>query len=429
MFHDKAPAPVSATGEYVQQQFLLPFDGGKNASRQPVTSLEKRRAAEKLPLNEHKKVLEDLGAVMCDCTVPTPMGPAGWCSYCGVKGPAFETQLRLAELNGERQYEQLELPDSGLLAGIRSGKWLDEQDFPELEYVIPGLIPEGLTLLIGPPKSGKSWMLLAFCLAVSAGGMALNAIKTGEPKRVLYLALEDGDRRMQSRCRSLLGDKARIPDLFHYVTTVRPGEMHALLAEFLGAYPGTAMIVIDTLGKVMPPSTPGESSYQRDYRVASQIKKIADDKPGLAVLVAHHDRKAASEDFVDAVSGTHGLAGAADTITVLCRKRQSPEAIFKVTGRDVPEAEYALVLDSSQSWRLAGDDLAAAETEARNRSDKEGLGDIAGQVLSYVQGTPEGVKRAEVEKMFPGVQVDVYLLRLVNQGRIDKIGRGVYVAA
>src|ERR1700677_2927422 len=116
------------------------------------------------------------------------------------------------------------------------------------------------------------------------------------------------------------------------------------------------MVVIDTLGKVMPPAIPGESAYQRDYRVGSALKRIADDNPGLSVVVLHHDRKAASEDFVDSVSGTHGLAGSADTVVVLARKRQSNEGVLMVTGRDVEENEYALTMQDA-AWRLDGADL------------------------------------------------------------------------
>lgn len=67
--------------------------------------------------------------------------------------------------------------------------------------------------------------------------------------------------------------------------------------------------MLDTLGKVMPEARVGESAYQRDYRIGGRLKRIADEWPGLAVVVVHHDRKAAAEDFVDSVSGTNGLAG------------------------------------------------------------------------------------------------------------------------
>ena len=137
------------------------------------------------------------------------------------------------------------------------------------------------------------------------------------------------------------------------------------------------MIVVDTLGKVMPPALQGESAYQRDYRVGAALKALADAHPGLAVLVLHHDRKANADDFVDSVSGTHGLAGAADTIVVLCRRRQSADGSLKVTGRDVPENEYALKVIEGKAWQLDGADLAAAAAAARKREDARALGDVS----------------------------------------------------
>ena len=92
---------------------------------------------------------------------------------------------------------QLEL-DKELLAGVRTGEWLDQQVFPPLTYAIPGVIPEGFTVVAGAPKVGKSWFILSLCLAVASGGRALGAL-TVDQRKVLYLALEDGDRRLQER--------------------------------------------------------------------------------------------------------------------------------------------------------------------------------------------------------------------------------------
>ena len=89
-----------------------------------------------------------------------------------------------------------------LLSTLRDGAWLDRQEFPPLAYAVPGLVPEGSVLLVGPPKIGKSWLVLTIALAAASGGKALGL---DIPKRpVLYLALEDGDRRLQDRCRRLL---------------------------------------------------------------------------------------------------------------------------------------------------------------------------------------------------------------------------------
>lgn len=317
--------------------------------------------------------------------------------------------------------------DAQLLAAVRDGAWLSEQDFPPLAYAVDGLIPEGFTLLVGPPKAGKSWLALALLLAVASGGVALGAIKAAPSRRVLYLALEDGDRRMQDRCRALLGDGEDIPELFCYMTRLQPGMMLPVLDAWMRKHPDTAMIVVDTLGKVMPAAQNGESAYQRDYRVGTALKSRADATPGLAVVVLHHDRKAVADDFVDAVSGTHGLAGAADTVVVLCRKRQAAEGLLKVTGRDVPEDSYALTIADGKTWQLDGASLRTAAAAARTREDSQALGDTSVQVLAAVRAHPEGIRAGDLVGRF-GKDVYQYLKRLSDDGRIDKVTRGLYIA-
>lgn len=56
------------------------------------------------------------------------------------------------------------------LDDVFDSAWLTEQDFPPVEYVVPGVIPEGLTILVAPPKVGKSWMVLGIAEAAASGG-------------------------------------------------------------------------------------------------------------------------------------------------------------------------------------------------------------------------------------------------------------------
>ena len=317
--------------------------------------------------------------------------------------------------------------DGHLIAGARDGVWLTAQDFPALAWAVDGLIPEGLSLLVAAPKAGKSWLALAVLLAVAApAGIALGAIKTGPARRVFYLALEDSDRRIQERCRALLGEGEPIPDLFCYQTRIEPGAVLGTVDAWMGRYPDTALIVIDTLGRVMPPAWQGESAYQRDYRVGAALKARSDAHPGLSIIVSHHDRKAAVDDFVDSVSGTHGLAGAADSIMVLARRRQAADAVLKVTGRDVPEDEYALTISDGRSWQASGASLAAAADRARQRKDAQALSPTMTEVLAAVRAHPEGIRAGDLTGQF-GAAVYTYLARLVDAGRIDKLERGLYV--
>jgi 5S rRNA maturation endonuclease (ribonuclease M5) len=313
-----------------------------------------------------------------------------------------------------------------LLAGVRDGAWLTSQEFPPLRYAVPGLIPEGFTLLIGAPKIGKSWLVLDVLLGAAAGGLILGRIAPGEPRPVFYLALEDSDRRMQDRCRALLGDREPIPSRFAYVTRIEPGLILATIGAWLERSPGTGLVVVDTLGKVMPPAMQGESAYGRDYRIGSAIKSLADKYPGLAIVVCHHDRKASADDFIDSVSGTHGLAGAADTIAVLGRRRQSGEGLLKVTGRDIAENEYALILSDGKAWQLDGASLTGAAALAAQRAATMNLSATSADVIRFISDHPEGVRAKDIAARF-GKDVYQYLGRLVDLGRIDKAGRGFYI--
>ncbi|NVI88234.1 AAA family ATPase [Actinomadura sp. BRA 177] len=318
-----------------------------------------------------------------------------------------------------------EAADAALLGDVRDGAWLDAQEFPPLRWAVPGLIPEGMSLLVGPPKSGKSWLIGNVLLAVAAGGHALGRLAVGSPRRVLYLALEDGDRRMQSRCRIIL-EGSPIPGLFHYKVTVPPGKVLPVLEAWMRRYPDTSMAVLDTLGRVMPPAMQGESSYQRDYRVGAGLKRITDERPGLSLVVVHHDRKAAAEDFVDAVSGTNGLAGSADAVIVLARRRKATDAVLKVTGKDVPEEEYALLLEDGTRWVLDGEDLRQSAANVERREQTQNLGDTSTAILDYIGRSVEPVRAGEITDKF-GRNAAEYLRRLEQSGRLVKPKRGLYV--
>jgi hypothetical protein len=314
-----------------------------------------------------------------------------------------------------------------LLATLRDGTWLDAQEFPPLTYAVPGLVPEGSVLLVGAPKIGKSWLVLSIALAAAAGGRALGV---EIPKRpVLYLALEDGDRRLQDRCRRLLADEA-IPEPFQYLTRVEPGRVGDTIAAWAHWHKEPPpLVILDTLGKVLPPTQMGEDRYQRDYRVGTALKRIVDDLPGMTLLINHHDRKAHAEDFVDAVSGTHGLAGAADTIIVLARDRQETLGKVKVTGRDVAEGEYAVYFRDGATWELHGRDLEAAREKAQAMRATSGVSDRMLDVVMYVYEHPEGVRRGDVAAALDldPRQASVYLSRAVTANRLKRAERGLYV--
>ncbi|WNG94995.1 AAA family ATPase [Mycobacterium sp. ITM-2016-00318] len=337
-----------------------------------------------------------------------------------------DEMLDLAGVQQESRAEE----SATVLTSMRDGVWLDGQEFPPLEYVVPDMIPEGLGVLAAPPKVGKSWFVSDVALASAAGGKALGRISVAK-RPVLYLALEDGDRRLQGRWRRLMGGQP-IPAV-NYITRAETSTVvFAMICEFLQQHPGDKpLIILDTLGKVKPHRPAGTDPYQHDYAVGSQLKAAIDTVPGASLLVVHHTRKAESSDFIDSVSGTQGIAGSADFVMVLNRRRHSNDAVLSVTGRDISEAEYALHADDGVLWRLDGANLTEAAATVESRRDKQHLGDRALEVLSFVNSRAETAlnetRAADLAEIgIDNDQARVYLNRLADSGRIKKIGRGLY---
>ncbi|VEI03489.1 Uncharacterised protein [Acidipropionibacterium jensenii] len=329
-------------------------------------------------------------------------------SYDGPAFPEGDDEARQAEARYKAR----------LLDKIHTGDWLDQHHFAPMQWMVPGLVPEGSGLLVGPPKIGKSWFALGLGLSVAAGGSALGAIHV-EQRDVLYLALEDGDRRMQTRCRKLLPDGDPIPENFSYITDlVEERDILAVMDYWLDAHKG-GLVMLDTLGKVMPAASTGQTQYQRDYNIGGRLKKVADDHPGSTVLTVHHSRKAESVDFMDSTSGTQGLNGAADFTIVLQRPRGENDAIIAISGRDVEEGSYAAVSENG-SWSIDGDSLAEASHAAAQARLTSGVGDKMTQIVSLVSRSPEGISGTEVARA-TGLREDTVrqdLRRALKDGRI-----------
>lgn len=80
--------------------------------------------------------------------------------------------------------------------------------YPPLRWVVPGYVPEGLTLLAGRQKLGKTWLAIDLAIAVACGGAAMGSVAC-EQGDVLYIDLENGSRRIQRRIRTRYAGKSR----------------------------------------------------------------------------------------------------------------------------------------------------------------------------------------------------------------------------
>ena len=291
------------------------------------------------------------------------------------------------------------------------------EQLPPVRWSVPGMLPEGLNLLVGKPKIGKGWLVLATGIAIAAGGYALGKVRVQQGD-CLYLALEDNRRRLYGRIGKLLTDGAAPPRL-HLATEWPRFDKGGLeeLDDWLAAYPDARAVFIDTLKKVRPRVSGNRGIYDLDYEALEPLVPIAAEYR-VAIVVVHHTRKLAAADPLDEISGSTGLSGAADGVLVLKRDRGRADAYLHVTGREIEEeAELALRWDSETAgWTLVGE---AAEYR---------LNEERAEVVRVLEEAGEPMSPHEVANAL-GTDYNATRQRLYQMGRageVEVIGRGRY---
>ena len=312
-----------------------------------------------------------------------------------------------------------------LFDGAISGTQLDAMKFAPLQWCVDGIIPEGTGVIAGPSKIGKSWMVADIGLACASGGIALGKLPV-EKRPVLYLALEDSHRRLQDRFRKLTGGHP-IPEGMIVVTDERDATATEWIREFFTTHMNDRPVVfLDTLGKVLQQPKGNSNSYLDEYQQVSQLMELSRIAPGSTLGIVHHTRKSDAVDFVDKISGTTGIVGAADFAIIVSRQRSAKEGRLQVTGRDVEEAEYALSFDNG-IWTI--DD--SGHRRAFESAEESRLGERSQAVLALVRERENAgltTRPADVSKKLDldGRRASEMLTRLVDGGFITKSSRGCY---
>ena len=234
---------------------------------------------------------------------------------------------------------------------------LQNRTYEPTPFLVDELIPEGLHILAGAPKIGKSWLALWLCLCISQGQPLWNFATTqGE---ALYLSLEDSFQRIQTRLFDLTEDA---PPTLHFAImadTLKRG-LEQQIEQFLTEHPTTKLVVIDTLQRVRSAGS-DSNLYANDYHDIGILKQLAD-KRHIAILLIHHLRKLRDDDPMNMISGSTGLSGAADSTFVLQKSsRLANIASLHCTGRDIPDRTLKLELgEDDHVWKLLSDSKACS---------------------------------------------------------------------
>jgi hypothetical protein len=290
---------------------------------------------------------------------------------------------------------------------------LRTMEFPPVSYVVPGLIPEGLTILAGRPKIGKSWMVLDIAIGVATEGKVLGNIHVVQGD-VLYCALEDNPRRLQRRMRKLGAQQWPSRLTFaHQWRRLDDGGVEDI-KEWCDGVDSPRLVLLDTLAGVRPERVGKDTPYDGDYKALQDIHRFANEK-AIGVAVLHHTRKMEADDPLDSISGTLGQVGCADTGLIL--SRTSKGTTLYVRGRDIEESERAMeFMPGTCRWKILGD---AAEVHRSNNKKA-----IIGVLMTATElMTPAQIS---ADTTIPRATVDVLLGRMVSEAEVIRVVHGKY---
>ena len=154
------------------------------------------------------------------------------------------------------------------------------------DFIVQDLFTPELNILAGPKKHGKSMLSLNLALCIS-GGMDFWGRKT-EHGEVLYMSLEDTEKRIRDRMNAMLDDMDAPEGLsLAYYVNCKGKDLVQGLGQYLQERPGTKAVIIDVLQKIRTGKPAGQSEYAYDYDEIGSLKELAD-KYGIALILVTH---------------------------------------------------------------------------------------------------------------------------------------------
>lgn len=269
----------------------------------------------------------------------------------------------------------------------------------DTEFVIPHIAPIGVTVLVGKPLSGKSWLSLGMAADVAQGGKVLGNILVKQAKAAYY-NLSGNLTRFQTRLGKLLPQEERTPESLNIGLSLKRlngGGLQQLDEVFDHFYPELRLLVLDSFTAIRP--LPATRTSDAEALAELQFLALAYE---VAIIVV-------SPFEIDG----------ADATAVLEREGGSNRATLTVRGADLEnDTGFTLRFDKlTGRWAIAGDLSIATLTDGR-----ADILEVARKAEKSV--TPLDVARALGRKP-PAVRQT--MLRMgVNKGQLRRVRNGLY---
>lgn len=275
--------------------------------------------------------------------------------YRPADGELVSTATKLWRMTKAKEHEAKREEDRRTLQSV-DGLSVYRSPTRSDKCVIDGVLYQGLTILAGRPKVGKSWLALQLALSVARGIPLLNGRDVLAPGHVAYFALEEAQSRTSGRMQKLVPVEDITLQNIEMVYSILPlaGGGAEQLEQFIVKSRPT-LVIIDTFLAFVRQTGEKRDVLRAEYTEIDTLRKIAE-KHSVAMVLIHHLRKNIGGDGLDSVAGSTGITAAADCIWTL--QKQDPYVILDVVGREVEEQSLALQfekVDLNFGWHLMGE--------------------------------------------------------------------------
>ena len=307
---------------------------------------------------------------------------------------------------------------------VKTARDLSIIEFEPVKWLIPNLLPAGLTVLAGPAKIGKSFLCWNIAFSVAMGGMALSDIAVEKNRNVLYLALDDDESLLQSRHDMILGGETPPDNLFiiNSQNLIKFDATGLRRIERVVDDNRIDLMIVDTLAHVRPELKSGKhkTSYDIDYQSLMPIQQFAHRKNMGIILVTHTRKNVDTENPFNQIQGSTGIQAGCDTLFMLTKnKSQGSYADLHIIGRRMQSKDLTLELCQGGMWKVIGepDDFVMESPE----------GNEVLSVLARAKGDPLSPTEVAEEVGIAVKTCQMRLTRLAKSGQITKVGHGKYI--
>ncbi|MCZ7598393.1 MAG: AAA family ATPase [Gammaproteobacteria bacterium] len=264
-----------------------------------------------------------------------------------------------------------------------------QMDLPEQSWLVKGMLLEAsVNLLIGPPKTFKTFFELERHFAIATGSECFGIFPTGEPRKTCYVQRELESSAWQGRLRRMVkGSGLQMADVEdrmllingHKVRVDDVEDMRRFTDELLVKHPDLALVTFDTFRKSHGQDE--NDNNKMDELVMDVLLRIRDEFR-IAIDLIHHTNKAREvNSFEEQMRGAVVIWGSCDDGLWLQRIKDDGDEMIRKTkvsfhGRNIETTTpFGFRLVDTAGGGLAFETFPLGDTSDRRKQTHEKVRD------------------------------------------------------